>query len=332
MTTGKFGRRQFLVAALGTALSQASLHSVLAQSSVVRPARMLVGFPAGGAIDTVGRLLVEQMRDYAPSLIVENRAGAGGRLALDSLKRSEPDGSTFAITPGDQITLFPHIYKSLPYEPLRDFVPVTTVCAFPFAFVVGSMVPPDVRTLADFAAWCRANPQHASFGSAGAGTRPHFLGTLLARETKTTLTHIPYNGGAPALQAVLGGQIPLAVTVLANALPQLQAGTLRALAISAPRRSALLPDVATASEAGFAGVEAIEWFGIFLPASTPPNTVNDLRAAIEKALASPQVKAGLAKQAFEPFAVHGDAFAKLIREDTDRWQKVVAEAGFKPLD
>jgi tripartite-type tricarboxylate transporter receptor subunit TctC len=327
----KIGRRRFLGVALGGALSPALLPRAT-RASVSRPARMVVGFPAGGAIDTVARLLVDQMKDYAPSLIVENRAGAGGRLALDGLKRSEPDGATIGITPGDQITLFPHIYKSLPYSPLRDFVPVTTVCAFPFAFVVGPMVPTEVRTLADFAAWCRANPQHASFGSAGAGTRPHFLGTLLARETKTQLTHVPFNGGAPALQAVLGGQIPIAVSVLASALPQVQAGPLRALAISAPQRSAKLPDVPTVREAGLPGVEAIEWFGILLPASTALKVVDDLTRAIEAALSSPPVKAGLEKQAFDPTMIRGEAFGKLIREDTERWQKVVADAGFTPLD
>jgi tripartite-type tricarboxylate transporter receptor subunit TctC len=303
-----------------------------AAQAISRPARLLVGFPAGGSIDTVARLLVEQMKDYAPSLIVENRVGAGGRLALDALKRSHPDGATFAISPGDQITLFPHIYRKLSYDPLRDFIPVTAICTFPYVIAVGPMVPQEVRTLSDFADWCRANPQRASFGSAGAGTRQHFLGSLFAQAAKAEIAHIPFSGGAPALQAVLGSQIPSVITVLANALPHLQSGSLRALATTAPVRSGVFPDIPTAREAGFATIEAVEWFGIFLPATVPAQTVDQLAQAVGVASEKPPVRAALTKQAFDSSTVRGEAFSNLIREETKRWGNIVSETGFTPVD
>jgi tripartite-type tricarboxylate transporter receptor subunit TctC len=332
MTGPRLDRRRLLAAALGAAAVQTmSSRCVLAQT-IDRPSKLLVGAPAGGSIDTVARLLVEQMKGYAPSLIVENRAGAGGRIALDALRRSEADGATLALSPGDLVTLFPHVYRTLAYAPLRDFVPVTTVCSFPFVFVVGPMVPPDVRSLAEFAAWCRANPQRAAYGSAGAGTRPHFLGALLARETKVEMTHVPFVGGAPALQATLGSQIPATVTVLGNALPQLSNGGLRALAITATKRSASLPEVPTVRDAGFPALEAVEWFGIFAPSATPSRLVGELEHAVGAALGTPKVQEAFGKLAFEVSSVRGEAFARLIRDDTEYWRRVVAESGFTPLD
>jgi tripartite-type tricarboxylate transporter receptor subunit TctC len=326
---GQLDRRHAL--GLGAATAVSLVSGALAQT-LNRPARVLVGFPPGGSVDTVARLLVEQMKDYASSLIVENRAGAGGRLALDGLRRSDGDGATFAMTPGDQIALFPHIYRKLSYDPQRDFAPVSTVCSFPFVVAVGPMVPAQVRTLADFVAWCRANPERASFGSAGAGTRPHFLGLLLAREAKTGIAHIPFNGGAPAMQAVIGGQIPAVVTVLGSVLAQLQGGALRALATTSPQRTPLLPDLPTARESGFTSVEAVEWFGVFLPSSTPATQVERLRQAVQAAAAVPSVKASLASQGYDGTPVSGETLVRLIRGDTDRWAAIVAESGFNPLE
>jgi tripartite-type tricarboxylate transporter receptor subunit TctC len=332
MSEQLINRRHFLAAGMGGGISLAAASPLLGAQTLDRNARLLVGFPAGGAVDIVARQIAEHMKDFALSMIVENRVGAGGRLALDGLRRSEPDGTTSAITPGDQITLFPHVYKKLSYDPQRDFIPVTTVCTFPFVIVVGPMVPREVTTLADFAAWCRANPKLASFGSAGAGTRQHFLGTLFAREAKAEIAHVPFGGGAPALQAVLGGQIPAAITVLANAMSQVQGGSLRALATTAPERSALLPNLPTVREAGFGGMESLEWFGLFLPASTPNRIVDELTGVVKGTLAKPEVRAALAKQAFDISSISGDAFAGLIRTDTARWGRIVSDAAFTPLD
>jgi tripartite-type tricarboxylate transporter receptor subunit TctC len=265
-------------------------------------------------------------------MIVDNRAGAGGRIALEALKAGEPDGSVAILTPGDQVTLFPHVYQKLNYDALRDFIPVTTVCTFPFLLAVGPMVPANITTLDQFIEWCRTNPKLATYGSPGAGTRPHFLGVTLARAARFEFVHLPYKGGAPALQDLLGGQIPATISVFSNAYPHVQSGSLRALAVTAPGRSPLLPHVPTAREAGYPGMEAVEWFGLFLPAKTPGSIVTALSASVQQALQTDPVKTGLAKQSFDANAISQDDFVALIKSDTQRWAGIVRESGFKPIE
>jgi tripartite-type tricarboxylate transporter receptor subunit TctC len=258
-------RRCFVTssASAGLACALGGLSSAIQAQTLAKNARLLVGFPPGGSLDVVARLLVEHVKGYASSMIVDNRPGAGGRIALEALKAGEPDGSLLALTPGDQVTLFPHVYQRLNYDALKDFVPVTTVCTFPFLLAVGPMVPANVTTLAQFIDWCHANPKLATYGSPGAGTRPHFLGVTLARAADLEFVHLPYKGGASALQDLLGSQIPAVISVFSNAYPHVQSGSLRALAITAPQRNLLLPDVPTAREAGYPGMEAVEWFRPF---------------------------------------------------------------------
>jgi tripartite-type tricarboxylate transporter receptor subunit TctC len=185
----------------------------------------MVGFPAGSSPDFVTRLLAEYVKDYAPSIIVDNRPGAGGRLPLEALKGGERDGSLMVLTPGDQVALFPHVYAKLGYDALRDFAPISTVCMVQFLFVVGSLVPPEVKTVTDFITWCRANPKLASYGSPGEGTRPHFMGVSLARSAGVEMTHVPYKGGPPIVQDLLAGQIATGVVVVSNVLPHIQSGS-----------------------------------------------------------------------------------------------------------
>lgn len=324
-------RRCFLAATTGVLFVDALGGSAQADT-LTKSARLIVGFPPGGSLDVVARLLVAHMRGYAPSQIVENRPGAGGRIALEGLKGAEPDGSVMVLSPGDQLTLFPHVYQRLNYDPLRDFVPVTTVCTFPYVLAVGPMVPTTVTTLVQFIDWCRANPKLATYGSPGAGTRPHFLGVVLAREAGFEFVHLPYKGGAAAMQDVIGGQIPAIITVVSNALPQVQSGKLRVLVTSAPQRSLLLPDVPTAREAGYPNMEAVEWFGIFLPAGTPAGVVGALHGAVQAALQSDAVKTGLARQSFDVAGLPSADLVKLIQTDTERWSGIVKASGFKPLE
>ena len=327
-------RRCFVTtsASAGLACALGGSATIAGAQTLAKNARLLVGFPPGGSLDVVARLLIEHMRGYSPSIIVDNRPGAGGRIALEALKASEPDGSILALTPGDQVTLFPHVYQRLNYDALRDFVPVTTVCTFPFLLVVGPMVPASVITLAQFIEWCRANPRLATYGSPGAGTRPHFLGAALARAAGFEFVHLPYKGGAPAMQDLLGGQIPAVISVFSNAYAQVQAGNLRALAITAPQRSALLPNVPTAREAGYPGMEAVEWFGLFLPVKTPADIVDSLHSSVQLALQTEAVRSGLARQSFDAGAVSRADFNTLIRTDTERWREIVNASGFKPIE
>ena len=327
-------RRRFVTAAAGAGMTCGLMHlSMPARAqTVAKPARMLVGFPPGGSIDAVARLLVEQMQGYAPSIIVDNRPGAGGRLALEALKGSAPDGSVIAITPGDQLTLFPHIYSRLSYKPLEDFAPVGTICSVEFLLAIGPMVPASVQTLADFIAWCRQNPSLASYGTAGAGTRPHFLGAALARAANFEFAHLPYKGNALAIQNLLGSHVAANISTIGNALPHVRSGALRALATTAPSRSAALADVPTFREAGYPTVEAVEWFGLLVPAQTPGSVIAALHAALLGVLATAEVKAGLMKLSLQGATASPAEFAELIKTDTQRWAEVVKASGFSSLE
>ena len=299
---------------------------------VRRPARIMVGFPAGASPDFVARVLAEHLKGYAPSIIVDNRPGAGGRLPLDALKGSDPDGSVMVLTPGDQVALFPHVYRRLGYDVLRDFAPVSTVCMVQFLWVVGPLVPAQVKTLADFVAWCRDNPKLASYGSPGEGTRPHFMGVSFARAAGVEMTNVPYKGAPPIVQDLLAGQIAAAPSVVSNVLPHIASGKLRVLATTAPQRAMLLPQVPTAREAGYPALEGVEWFGLFVPVSTPAEIVSRLNTLVRESLDSEAVKTSLAKQSFEPSGCTPLEFAELIKSDLERWAATVTSVGFKPAD
>ena len=302
-----------------------------AQSQVVgRLTRMIVGFAPGGSSDVTARLLVDQMRGYASPIIIDNRPGAGGRIAVEAVKAGAPDGSVLLLSPASMIVLYPHLYKPLGYDPVQDFVAVTTVCAFPFVLSVGPLVPREVRTLADFIQWCKANPKLASYGTSGAGSMLHFAGMMLARAANFDFTHVPYKGASPALQDLLGGQVASTVGVLGIALPHIQAGNLRALAMTGATRSSFLPDVPTLTEAGYPGLEIAEWQGLFVPAKTPPAIVQALNRSARDALDTAEVKSGLVKLSFEAGGTSPEEFAQLVRSDLARWEPIVKASGFTP--
>jgi tripartite-type tricarboxylate transporter receptor subunit TctC len=194
----------------------------------------------------------------------------------------------------------------------------------------GPMVPGEVKTLADFVAWCKANPRLASYGTSGAGSMLHFAGMMLARAANFEFTHVPYKGASPALQDLLGGQVASTVGVLGIALPHIQSGKLRALATSGAERSPFLPDVPTLKEAGYPGLEIVEWQGLFVPARTPPAIVDELNRAVRAALATSEVRAGLGKQAFDVGGTSPAEFARLVQADIERWGPIVRESGFTP--
>ena len=323
-------RRHFM--ALSSAVALSGLPTAGHADLVNRNARLMLGFPAGSSTDFVSRLLAEYVKGYAPSIIVDNRPGAGGRLSLEALRGGDRDGSLIALTPGDQVALFPHVYAKLGYDALRDFAPVSTVCIVQFLFVVGPMVPPEVKTLTDFVAWARANPKQASYGSPGEGTRPHFLGVSLARAANVEMTHIPYRGIPAIVQDLLGGQLASGVIVNANFVPHMQAGKLRALATSAPQRAAILPEVPTSREAGYPAFGGVEWFGLFVPAGTPTEIVTGLNSAVGKTLEMDVFRAKLAAQGIEPKGCTPAEFAQLIKSDTEQWAATVKSFGFKPMD
>ena len=300
-----------------------------AQTAIDKTARIVVGFPPGGSRDAVARLLADQLRgSYAPTVIVDNKAGAGGRIGAQAFKAGDADGSQFLLTPASILTIYPHVYKKLGYDSLADFTPVSSVAVVTFAFSVSSAVPASVKTVAEYVAWAKANPKDANYGSAAAGATPHFVGVMLGRAAGVQLNHIPFKGGAPLVSDLLGGQIQAGANVLPEVLPHAQSGKLRILAVSGAKRSRFLPNVPTFAESGFKDVEASEYFGVFVPAKTPPEVVAKLNAAIQNALKAKPLVEGLEKLSFEVAGQSPAEFGKLVQGELKRWGPVVKASGF----
>ena len=243
--------RRHLLAASATGLFAGLAPRALAQA-VKKPVHVIVGFPAGGGTDVTARVLSEALRGaYASTVLVENKPGASARIAVEYVKNAEPDGSVMLFTPDFPMTLYPHSFKSLSYDPLKDFTPVSPATTSMLSYNVGPAVPAGVKSLGDYVQWCKANPDKASYGTTSAGATPHFAGVMLSNELKVTLNPVHYRGGAPALQDVVGGHIPMSVNPLSEALPLHQGGTIRALAVTGAKRSQFMPNVPTAKEAGY---------------------------------------------------------------------------------
>jgi tripartite-type tricarboxylate transporter receptor subunit TctC len=291
---------------------------------------VLCGFPPGGTTDAVSRRVADKLRGgYAKTVLVENKPGAGGRIAVEELKRSAPDGTSLLLTPAAMITLYPHVYLKLPYT-IEDVTPVCTACRISFAFGVGPGVPASVKNLKDFLAWAKANPQSASYGSPGSGSPPHLIGMLLAKESGVTLTHVPYRGSAPGIQDLIGGQVPSMSSPIGDYLPYLKDGRLRVLATSGPRRSPFTPDVATYTEQGFPALEMQEWYGFFLPGKAPADVVDRAATAIRAAVQMPDVAEAFTGLGFEPYANTPAELAKAVREENAAWGPIVKKVGFTP--
>jgi tripartite-type tricarboxylate transporter receptor subunit TctC len=327
--------RRHLIALAASAGSAIALFAsgAQAQPTLDKPLKIVVGFPPGGSVDTVARLLAEQLRgSYAPTVIVENKAGAGGRLGAQAVKAGDADGTQILITPASILTMYPHVYKKLGYDTLADFTPVSSAASVTFALSVSSAVPASVKTLADYMAWAKANPKDANYGSPAAGATPHFVGVMLGRAGGVPLNHIPFKGGAPLVSDLLGGQVQSGVNVLPEVLQHHLSGKLRILAVSSAKRSKYLPNVPTMAESGFSGVAAEEYFGIFVPSKTPADVVTKLNAAIRAALKTKPVVEWLEKASFE---VGGDSpaeFGKTIKAELERWGPVVKASGFSSED
>lgn len=320
-------RRQLFGVSVG-ALSAATLgiRRAAAQQVIDRPARLLVGFQPGGSLDAIARMLVEQMKGYAPSLIVDNKPGAAGRIALDGIRTSPPDGSMMILTPSAALAIYPHIYKKLEYDPLNDFQPVTSVGFTSYDIAVGPKVPASVKSMQDFVAWCKANPKEATYGSPGGGTGHHFLGLRLAKATGIELTHVPYRGSAPAIQDLLAGQIASNITVGLN-IPLHKEGKIRILGTAGAVRSPILPDVPTFKEQGIA-VEAADWFGLVVPKGTPAPLLAKLNETVRAAIASKPVSDLMARLGNTPGGETSEETMARIRRDHAAWGETVKASGF----
>lgn len=303
---------------------------LLAQADYpVRPIRIVVGFAAGGAPDALARIVAEKLQQrWGQPVTVENRVGAQGNTAMAAVAKAEPDGYTLALMPIGNAAVNPALFPNLPYDPVKDFAPVTQLASVENVLVVAASSP--IRSAADLLAAGRAKTMPLSYASPGAGSLAHLAAELLARSAGFEMTHVPYRGVAPALTDVLRGEVTLIVAQLSTAKPLIESGQLRALAIASRERSAALPGVPTLAEAaGVAGLEATSWYALMAPAGTPETIVAKLNRAIAEVLKTPEVRAALEAQGARPIGNSPAELAAVIAADLARWGKVVRDAGIQ---
>ncbi len=320
-------RRQLNTLAAAWAAHLASWGTA-AQAQADKTMRILVGFPPGGSIDIVARLLADKMKDeLKTNVIVENRAGAGGRIAAELLKSAASDGSALMITPVVVPVLAPLVFSKLGYNAATDFVPVGHVCNFNFAVTVPAALP--VKNVSELVAYLKANPQKANFGSPAAGSLPHFFGEMLSREAKAELVHVPFAGGAALLGALVGNQVSAGIDVVLETLEAHRSGKVRVIGTSGNQRSSVLPEVPTLKEQGYPGMVAQGWFAMYAPAKTPPAMVEAANRALNKALAQADVLDRFAKLGLEAGGGSPADLSALERSSTARWAPVVKATGFR---
>ena len=319
-------RRNLLLTA--AALSLPAVHSRAQTGADKPPLRILVGFPPGGSADIIARLLAERMPAQlgGQAVVVENKAGAAGRIAIEALKNSAADGNTLIIMPSGPVVLFPHVYKKLGYDPVKDLAPISQLAGFQFCVVSGPKS--NVRNVAEMLAKAKADPSTATYGSSGNGTVPHFLGLMIGDAAGIDFQHVPYQGGAPAMTALMGGHIGYTMDVLAESLEQHRNGKIRIIAVTGAQRAPQLPDVPTLREQGLA-IDASAWFAIYGPGALPAATTQRLTAAVQSAMKEPALQAKLSALGLEAIASTPEQLAAVQRADLAKWAKPVKASGFQ---
>ncbi len=317
-------KREFLTVVAAGAVGCSISGTARAQSYPDRPVKLVVPFPAGGPTDVMARLIAQRISSTFGSIIVENRPGAGGTIGTRAVAIADPDGYTLLFGGTSTLAINPAIYKNLDYDPGTAFAPIAMVSTSPFVLVVNPSLP--VRSVKELIAYSKANPGKLNFGSAGVGTTPHLTAELFKFLTGSDITHVPYKGGAPVITDLLGGQIQMTFELTAVLLPLIAEGKLRALAVTTETRSPDLPDVPTMAESGVPGCLSNSWFGILGPARMPASAVSKLNIEINKAVASDNIVASLAKLGSLPKTGSPQEFAELIAKDANKWSSIVKVA------
>lgn len=290
------------------------------------PARIMVGFPPGGSADTMARTLAEKLRDELKRpVLVENRPGAGGRVLAAALKHQPADGSVVMLGPDALLTTNLFVFKKLPYDP-ADLVPVSLVAEFPFAFATGAAT--GAKTFPEYVKWVREHPDKANFGSPAAGSPLHFIGLMVGKDIGIELLHIPYQGGQPLLQSLIGGQVSAGINTLTDMLEMHKAGRIQILAIPGSKRAAQAPDIPTFAELGYKQVIARGFFGIYAPPGTPASARGTWNAALRRVLAMPEVRERLATFGFEARASSPEELDQIAKADALVWGPVIKASGF----
>jgi tripartite-type tricarboxylate transporter receptor subunit TctC len=323
------GRRALIAPALLLASLAVALPSTAQQSYPSKPIRLVVPYPAGGPLDAAARALGERVKETLGTVIVENRPGAGGNLGVDQVAKSPADGYTLAIGAVATHAINPWLFAKLPYDPIKDFAPVTLIAHVPNVLV---MTPERARQLAianarDLIAYARSHPGALNYASGGNGSAGHMAGELLKSQARMSAVHIPYAGAAPAQLGLLAGQTDFMFDNLASALPQVRAGKLVAFAVTTTRRAEAMPDVPTMSESGLPGFDVSTWFGVFAPAGTPAPLVERLNAAMVTALRTPEMRERLARMGAEPAPMSPTEFSRFVRSELAKYERVVKFSG-----
>lgn len=314
--------RRLLFTALAAVTALACTGPALAQATDYpsKPVRVLIGFPPGQATDTLGRAVAQKLQEaWGQGVVVESRAGAGGALGAEAVARAPGDGYTLLVTSASTHVIAPVLRKQLPYDAQKDFAPIALVAHGPTAIVVHPSVP--VQSLADLVRHAKANPGKVAFASSGLGTILHLSGELFAHRTGTDLLHVPYKGAVPASTDLLAGQVQLMFDSITNSAPHVKAGKLRGLAVLTPQRSPLMPDVPTAAEQGFEGLEFPAWIGLFAPASTPRELVTQITRTVQGIMAQADMRERFVQAGLIPAALTDTEFARAMAAH----QKVVAD-------
>jgi len=292
-----------------------------------KPITIVVGFEPGGGTDTTARIVQKPLSDQlGQQVLVENRAGAGGNIAVDNVAKSAPDGYTLVLANVGALAVNPHILKT-PYDPLRDLTPISMAAVFANVLVVQPSL--QVNSLADYVKLARQKEGGVTYASSGIGGAGHLAGELLRGMAKANLVHVPYKGGGPAMQGFLGGQVDSFFATPISSVSQIRAGKAKALATTGSKRAALMPEVPTVAESGFPGYEALNWYGFLGPAKMPRDLVERLNREIVRALANPEAVSALQKTGVEPQSSSPEEFARYIEREFQVWGKVVKEAGIK---
>ncbi|WP_374641179.1 Bug family tripartite tricarboxylate transporter substrate binding protein [Hydrogenophaga sp.] len=317
-------RRQLL------ALAAAALMAAPALAQSDKVTRIVVPFGAGGPIDVTARVLAEAVKGSLGTIIVENRPGAGGNIGVSAVAKAAPDGLTLGIATTASHGINPWLFSKLPYDPAKDFAPITQMLRVPNVLVMNADTAQrlNIRSLPDLIAYAKANPGKLNYGSGGNGSAGHLAGELLKHQAGIFAVHIPYNGGNPAQLALLSGQVDYNIDNLATAAANIRAGKLRALAVTTAQRSSVLPDVAAMAET-LPGFEIDTWWGLIAPAGTPADTVRRLNTAFTEALRSAEVKARFANLLADPAPSTPEAFDAFLKQERTKYQRLVKISGAK---
>ncbi|AJG17514.1 Tricarboxylate transport protein TctC [Cupriavidus basilensis] len=311
-----------------TALAAVCLASAPASAQNDRPLRILVGYPAGGTADLAARLIGDKLREeLKQTVVIENKPGAGGRLVMDYARTLPADGNTLVVANSAVMTIAPLTYRKLNYDIQRDFVPVAQTANFQLALATGPGAP--AKTLKEYIEWLKASPaKNNSYASPALGSIPHFFGLLIGKQVGVEMLHVPFNGSAPLMNALVGGQVPASVDTLADLTEMHRAGKIRVLASSGTQRSVALPDVPTFTELGYKDIEGLGRYGFLAPAGVPRATIDRLNAAIVHAVQSADLKERFLKLGLEPQTGSAEQFGKVLAADAGRWGPVVKASGY----